>query len=634
MDLAELVAHAAEKFKMREQHKWAGFPGFSVLTDPATGKWVALLMRQWDFDTGTEIQRCDIKCGRDCLTGNPPPYLSLPFRMKGPKWVGVCFDSATDPVTVCRLFDKAVYDGQQGSYTVVLQQPPAHTSSGVSVVLPPPPRRVTDTAWLPQQEDVPEKIRQMRQLYQYSAGSFAQKCRSFYLQARFMEDYTDDYPCNDTVTRYFPTYQDLNVRQLRGYFTWRTRVRQGEYRPIAPSLACLYLYELLNGIGAGSPREALARMRDFETGFLDAGYGEDRIRKHLHQWMLEFAIIHDLPPEEARQYADPALLERDAALDVLRSCDARTDGQVFDALDALSGRKLAQSPVVRRAGEKGMRLFARVWRCGTAQARSRGDDLFTACFGERQVFPWRPLESAVYWQQSPHPDTDYALDACRTLRCRRGYWREQRYENLYFDWKMLRGLLRRSDQQLRRALKTGHYLRESAADAWAAPLVEAALAAERQAEQEAARPRITIDLTGLDRIRQDAARTCSSLLAGEEADSGPEPAPAQSKAPLPPAPLPGAPAPAVLQPAPEAALDRVEQQVLQALLQGQPVQPILQAARRMPSVVADGINAALFDAVGDNVLDCDGGAILLVEDYRQEVQQLLAGSRTMGGNNP
>ena len=67
MDLAGLTAYAREKYHISEQHKWADFPGFSVLADPATGKWAALLMRQWDSEAGEQIERCDIKCGRSCL---------------------------------------------------------------------------------------------------------------------------------------------------------------------------------------------------------------------------------------------------------------------------------------------------------------------------------------------------------------------------------------------------------------------------------------------------------------------------------------------------------------------------------------------------------------------------------------
>ncbi len=65
LELSELAAYAEEKYHIREEHKWAEFPGFSVLADPRTGKWAALLMRQWDYETGTELQRCDIKCGKE-----------------------------------------------------------------------------------------------------------------------------------------------------------------------------------------------------------------------------------------------------------------------------------------------------------------------------------------------------------------------------------------------------------------------------------------------------------------------------------------------------------------------------------------------------------------------------------------
>ena len=39
MELSELTAYAEEKFHIREQRKWADFPGFSVLADSGTGKW-------------------------------------------------------------------------------------------------------------------------------------------------------------------------------------------------------------------------------------------------------------------------------------------------------------------------------------------------------------------------------------------------------------------------------------------------------------------------------------------------------------------------------------------------------------------------------------------------------------------
>ena len=116
MELSELAAYAKEKYHMSEEHKWASFPGFSVLADPDTGKWAALLMRQWDYETGSELQRCDIKCGRECLAEWKVPYLTKAFRMKGEKWVGVIFDGSTDQEVVFELFDRAVRAGQPPRY--------------------------------------------------------------------------------------------------------------------------------------------------------------------------------------------------------------------------------------------------------------------------------------------------------------------------------------------------------------------------------------------------------------------------------------------------------------------------------------------------------------------------------------
>ena len=76
MEMSELTAYAKERYGMEEEHKWTGFPGFSVLCHPHTGKWAALLMRQYDSESGQEIERCDLKCGTEVLREMKKPYLS------------------------------------------------------------------------------------------------------------------------------------------------------------------------------------------------------------------------------------------------------------------------------------------------------------------------------------------------------------------------------------------------------------------------------------------------------------------------------------------------------------------------------------------------------------------------------
>ena len=220
--------------------------------------------------------------------------------MKGPNWVGVTFHGGTEPETVFRLLDQAVSQSQRG-YTIVLEQKP----TSAAVVYADTPLSAPGKPFPSIGEEVPEKIYQMRGLYQCREGTFAEKCQNFYRQGKFMEDYEDDRPWNGDYTRYFPTYHDLNVRQLRGYFTWRAQVRRGEFTPIATSMAYIYVYELLNGIGAASPEDALEKLQAFQTGFVESGVGEASMGKNLRQWMLEFAVLHNLPPRDGPLLCQP-----------------------------------------------------------------------------------------------------------------------------------------------------------------------------------------------------------------------------------------------------------------------------------------------------------------------------------------
>ena len=528
MELSELVSYARDKYQIEEQHKWAEFPGFSVLVHPQTGHWVALLMRQWDSDLGEVVERCDLKCGEQTLSEFPLPYLSRPIRMKGQKWISIAFSRDTDRDVVFRLFDRAFTSGDQRGFTMVLEHPfqPART---VHVDTPLP--FAAQTLQLAP-EVFPERIRQMRHLYEYGSNSLQARAANFYRQAQFMADYEDD-------------------------------------------AAYIYIYELLNLVGAQSPEDALDKLKAFEQGFLDSGYGDLQMRASLRRWMTELAIVHALPAETAQQYADPALLERDRALMTLHTPNACTEDEVFSALCFFDGKRLAQSPVIRKAPEKGRHLFTAVWKQALQSGTELEADRFSTYFGDPSCSPWHPFANAVYcWHGTPENQI-YLLDACRRFVCQGGVWQTVSYEGFTFDRSAFHGLLRQADLMLRRYLKTGTYLRENQEDLWAKPCVEAVIRADQAAEAEAARPKLVLDLSALDQIRQDALITRDSLLTDEERDAE---------------------------------------------------EPLLREHRLMPTMTADSINEALFDAIGDNILDCDNDTLSLVEDYREDLVSLLGGS--------
>ena len=652
MYLSELTAYAGEKYNIQEQHKWADFPGFSVLASPDTGKWLALLMRQWDTESGEMLERCDIKCGQSCKSEIRVSYVTAPFRMKGQKWAGVIIDRQTEPETVFRLFDCAVTLEKENAaglqadsgYTVVLEETCEKSGApqnGVifkDIALPfyrgtrkPPSIRHTartepSTVSFGQVDlkdlHIPEQILKMRALYDFGDGSFLQKQKNFYRQGKFMESYEDDRPWMGEFRRYFPTYHDLNIPQLRGYFTWRTHVRKGEFRPAPDSFAYIYLYELLCGIGSAGPLDSLQKMREFEREFPDTGSGDSGIRKDLRRWMQEYAILKRLPAEVIAEYADPDFLKRDSALISLKNPDEHTDDEVFAALVELADGKLAQSPVIEKH-KNGKHLFASLWRYMTKYCVAGDKDLFASCFGQPRPFVWHPLGSAVFWTQEEAGDADITVNPLRSYRCRGGEWKEVRYDPLYFNKERLQSIVHEADRALRSVLKTGHYLRRKAEEAWITPYVDEVLEEERRAEEEAARPVITIDLSGLEQIRTDAGITRDSLLTEEETEDAlrkPEP-PVVPETPVIPE-QPYIPETPNIQELPEG-LDELHVLILTKILLKEDADALIRENRLMPSVVTDTINEALFDLIGDAALMCEGSRITVTEDYEEDLKELL-----------
>lgn len=631
MKLSDLTAYAEKKYLMTEKRKWIGFSRFSVLCDPHTGTWAVLLMRQWDENAGEEVELCDIKCGVRTLSEISKPYLSGPYRMRGPQWVGVRMGPGTETDVVCGLLDRAVQSEKERGYAVVLEEKPAAGAAGYrDTPLPPRPSAPSGASaqpsassalhglpFLSRQKDVPERIRKMRRMYPDAGSSFQQQCRTFYLQAMYMQDYEDDFPC-DTVPpmRFFPSYLQMTIPELRGYFTWRTQVRRGNYKPAASSYVYLYLNELVNRIGAESVQDSLKQMRAFEKAYLDAGYGDLKQSLTLRRWMQDLAVMYGLHPEETRQYADPAVLERDGAMAVLSAPQRHGDDEVFSALRTMAGGKWADSPAYEKNAEKGKGLLARAWRAG-CEPKEKEENLFAQCFGEMVWQSWYPLSGALYLERRKLPYVRYQLDACRTYLCRNGKWQVYCYSTLSFRREHFYSFLREADRQLRLYLKAGRPLKERRETAWAGPLIAGVLEKDRREKAEAARPKIVLDLSDLDRIRRDAQVTRDSLLTEEETREG------ESAPSFPPEP----PSALSAQDLGDQALDPVEMQALRELLAGGDPEKTIRDSRRMPSLVMDRINETFYAFIGDNVLAEEDGRLMLVEDYIEDVQRLLGGSQ-------
>ena len=326
--------------------------------------------------------------------------------------------------------------------------------------------------------------------------------------------------------------------------------------------------------------------------------------------MLELAVLNGLAPDIARKYADSDMLEKDAAVEILHYPEKFSEQEVFNALCVFGGKKTAESKLIQECGTEAIALFAAVWRLASVQYQEDGKKLFQLCFGRRRAQDWRPLEYTLYYDNSKKRESvAYELNPSRSYLFKEGAWYVVTYQSYYFNRKIIVDFLHETDRRLRLYLKIRHPLKERKEAAWAVPYIEAVIEADRKAKLEAARPKVSIDFSGLDKIRKDALETQDNLLTEEETMGLPETAskPSEVSVPF------GVSVP----------LDGMQMQLLRMLLRGEPVQELIAAQHGMPSVIADAINEALFDLIGDTVVECDGETITLVEDYRDDLIGIL-----------
>lgn len=174
------------------------------------------------------------------------------------------------------------------------------------------------------QNFLPDQYRKMREISRWQddpkggAGRWLSEAELFYRQGLLMADFEDDCPYNGTFKSYFPTYNAMSDRQLRGYFTWRAQVRRGTVEETSTSFAFLYLYELICGIGVDDPLDGFNKIKAFWDAYRAFEPGIDRFAR---VWLQDYAVFHELDPKLLRDSKtvmfDNALIElRRAARDL------------------------------------------------------------------------------------------------------------------------------------------------------------------------------------------------------------------------------------------------------------------------------------------------------------------------------
>ena len=450
-------------------------------------------------------------------------------------------------------------------------------------------------------EKLPSLLRAARSL-ETGTSCYYQNRRSLFLkQGKLLANYEDDFPGQVRITRYYPTYDTLTDRELRSYFSWRTRVRRGEIGEVCTTFAFLYLYELINQIGVENPVDGLRKMDAFADAY---GKLDAVITYYYRMWRKSYILYYNLSDSFWQEGKSDATEQ----LNILDSAPERSDEVIAAAVSTLAPAWLRRSKFYRSHRQEMDTVIAGTMRQMCLHYRKRGSrSLSEQLFGGQRMRPFELFLSAIFCDPLKKRDATYYLTDSHYFVCSDGCWTEVSRFAEGRGKKKLEELTKAIDASLRDALEPGKPIQRPVQMRWVEKIIQEeiqSLLDEKQKAAQAAK-RIAIDYSALDAIRRDAAVTQERLAIGDEMEQPPE---------APPAPAPEEPA----SPDEDCPLDAVQYRLMQCLLYGRDTRWVQQEGK-MLSVLLDSINEKLYDVFQDSVIEDE----TLVEDYIDELKEMV-----------
>jgi hypothetical protein len=447
--------------------------------------------------------------------------------------------------------------------------------------------------------------------------------------------------------------------------------------------AFLYLYELICGIGVDNPLDGFNKIKAFWDVYRAFEPGIDRFAR---VWLQDYAVFHGLDPKLLRDSKtvmfDNALIElRRAARDLVPAPSGQTpkrrktseptlplppdevrEERLMAAINALSTYNLSNSRLNRSHRRDLRHVACAVYvRMARYYDTHRKTGIVASLFGEETAMPYTMFASAVFFAPERHEDCEYRLDPIHIYRCQNGFWECMRIHGNRQKSSKLGEMMRACDQRLRLALDPAHPLKEEKVPKYLAKIIDDEIVAWLSWDAAHQPVKIDIDLSQLGHIRSAAAQTREALLIDEEREDGmlaevdtagserskAEPvADATVEAVAAPirqdeadeptisteqfgvvAPL-FVPTPAFTAAAPVDATNELAPAAgayLRALLEHNAVQAesAVVQSEQSEDMLVDTINEALFDLVGDTVIEFGPAGPQIIEDYEADVRGYL-----------
>lgn len=454
---------------------------------------------------------------------------------------------------------------------------------------------------------MPSEYLQMRKISKSYDAYYQSEEWLFYQQGKFMEAFEDDFEFHGDYVRYFPTYQTMNDNQLRGYFSWRTKVRKGMVEQACLSFVFVYIYELLNQIGVKSVLEGYQTLYSFWKTYREM---EPHIDRYFKLWLRDYIIYYGLDRTLLEEFVD---LDCDNALLVLLDCSQRSQEELFSALSLLSSYRIENSKFQKEYSDDVKAVVCGVFfRLREYYENNRKTAFLEKLFGKCERRPYLMFRSAVFYDRMKYDEYEYSIDDIYCFRCKQGKWDCQSYLNLSGKSQELGKIMRAIDCLMRQRYDFKPLLKEEDIPKYLVTMIYREIDRCLEDKKKNHVPKIEIDLSALQGIRQAAALTRDRLIVDEEEEQE------VFAAVL------------VEEPVKESALsenqtdlDDIEYQLLHCLLYGGDYCTLLKKKGIMLSVAVDSINEKLFDLLADTAIIFEGESPQLIEDYLDELKGII-----------
>ncbi|MBD5432046.1 MAG: hypothetical protein HDR42_00765 [Lactobacillus sp.] len=612
-----LIRYLKQKYGLTFKQMLTNNRNIFVLMVPNSKDFFAILSRvpnkQVGIDKPGHAVTLDLKCGEFSKTLIDLPGFTKSFRIKSNQWIGMWLNQVNDD-EVKKIVDyayKLALNGEiqtTGQYLLIPEDEESENTLYHAETIPPRKNKQNNQSLGKRESDIPQEIEKMLQSYDYTVLPALGRQKNFYHQGQLMADYEDDYNQNFTFTRFYPTYHDMTVHQLRTYFTWRTKVRKGIYESTSRSYVFIYIYELLNQIGVKNPEEGYQLLKKLYEEYVLIYDSE--IKKYLNNWRKDYVTFYNL-----EKYKDEVFTKEnkkdDLYEDLLRPTNSINLSNNLKQLSTYHGK----SPLEEQTYQQ---LVFFVWRKLLANKEYfdfAKEVLFTITEREYYFF-----SRAILYNRVPHFDT-FQVSSSRKFYQKNGHTYYQYFSPVARQRTKINAVLHEIDRISRIEYQMGRKLKTNNLKPAIVLTIEQAVKEFHATEIEAQRPKIKINFDHLDKIRLDASKTRESLLTEEEKELELETNKEQedSKRMV------------------ESQIERkqvIEKEIpyglskdeyffLMALWHQTSWKKELQQEHLMTSILVDSINEKLFDEIGDSLIEFNGDEPIIIEDYLPDLLELF-----------